>query len=125
MIPFSNLQSSDQSSDPVSAQHETLTPDEDFGQGGALVRLAVYDLSHGWAKRLSPCLFCKKIEVAPHTSILIFGKEFFWGGGLQKMSHEDFKKQSGTEPVEIIDMGRTEIPEVEVGVELEVLVYHI
>jgi hypothetical protein len=80
-------------------------------EGGVSVKLAVYDLSHGWARRLSPLLFCRRIELAPHTSILIFGKEYFWGGGIQKMEHEEFKQQSGTQPVEIIDLGTTEIAE--------------
>ena len=94
-------------------------------EGGYPVRLAVYDLSHGWAKILSPILFCRRIPLAPHTSrsprrresggrsrggyfrvvasvfrssqrapraarrpdrsILIFDKEYFWGGGIQKV----------------------------------------
>jgi hypothetical protein len=37
-------------------------------EGGYPVRLAVYDLSHGWAKILSPILFCRRIPLAPHTS---------------------------------------------------------
>merc|ERR1712224_1117504 len=78
---------------------------------GTLVRLAVYDLSRGWAKILSPFLFCSKIEYAPHTSILIFGKEYFWGGGIQKMPHEEFVEMAGHRPVEILELGRTEIPE--------------
>ena len=45
-----------------------------IGGGGVPVRLAVYDLSHGWAKVLSPILLCRRIELAPHTSIIIFGK---------------------------------------------------
>ena len=75
------------------------------------VRLAVYDISHGWARVLSPFLFCKRIELAPHTSILIFGREYFWGGGIQKCAHEDFVEQFGAPPVEIVELGHTEITE--------------
>jgi len=75
------------------------------------VQLAVYDISHGWASRLSRLLFCTYIPVAPHTSILIFGKEYFWGGSVQKCLHEDFKQQTGTEPTEYVDLGYTSIPE--------------
>ena len=53
---------------------------------------------------LSPLLFCRRIEYAPHTSILIYGQEYFWGGGLQKMKHEDFVEQTGKSPVEYLEV---------------------
>ena len=61
---------------------------------------------------LSPFQFCKRIELATHTSILIFGREYFWGGGIQKCAHEDFVEQFGAPPVEIVELGHTEITEV-------------
>ena len=68
---------------------------------GTPVRLAVYDISHGWARVLSPLLFCQRIPIAPHTSILIFGREYFWGGGIQKCRHEDFVESSSA-PEEVV-----------------------
>mmetsp|Transcript_14684 Transcript_14684/g.34645 ORF Transcript_14684/g.34645 Transcript_14684/m.34645 type:complete len:439 (-) Transcript_14684:183-1499(-) len=79
--------------------------------GQTPVKLAVYDLSHGWARILSPIFLCRRIDLAPHTSIIIYGKEYFWGGSIQRMDHEDFVAQSGQKPVEIIHLGDTEIEE--------------
>ena len=76
-----------------------------------MVRVAIYDISFGYSSWLSPILFCSKIDVAPHTGILIYGKEYFWGGGIQKVLHEDFVTQTGQKPVEYVNLGRTQIPE--------------
>jgi len=52
-----------------------------------------------------------RIDVAPHTGIQVYGKEYFWAGGIQKMAHEDFCETTGSRPVEILDLGTTAIPE--------------
>lgn len=75
------------------------------------MRLAIYDISKGWARILSPMFLCRHIDVAPHTSILHFGQEYFWAGGIQKMRHEDFVEQVGHAPVEYLDLGPSGIPE--------------
>lgn len=75
------------------------------------VRLAVYDVSGGWAGWLSPVLFCRRIRIAPHTGILLFGHEYFWSGGLKKMTHEEFMHSWRIRPVEIVELGYTQIPE--------------
>jgi hypothetical protein len=75
------------------------------------VKLAIYDISKGWARWLSPIVLCRRIDVAPHTSILMYGQEYFWAGGIQKMRHEDFVEQVGHAPVEILDLGPSGIPE--------------
>ena len=68
VIPFANMAGEIMRNIERSEQRE-------HREGGVSVRLAVYDLSYGWARWLSPLLFCRRIEVAPHTAILIFGKE--------------------------------------------------
>ena len=78
---------------------------------GTPVHLAIYDISGGWARWLSPVLFCRRIPIAPHTGILIFGHEFYWSGGLQKTSHEEFMNSWRIRPIEIVELGRTQIPE--------------
>eukprot|EP00124_Ichthyophonus_hoferi_P002070 Ihof_evm4s129 gene=Ihof_evmTU4s129 len=42
----------------------------------------VYDLSQGMARQLSPALLGKQIEGIWHTSVCVFGKEFYFGGGI-------------------------------------------
>lgn len=83
----------------------------DQDEEGTPVQLAVYDISNGWAKILSPLLFCRKIPIAPHTGIIIFGQEYFWAGGIQKLRHEEFEARQRIRAVEIIDLGRTQMPE--------------
>lgn len=48
-----------------------------------------------------------------HTGIIVYGKEYFFGGGLQSMAHEVFvQMHGGARPVEYIDLGATDIPQV-------------
>lgn len=78
---------------------------------GTPVRLAVYDISGGWARVLSPILFCRRIKIAPHTGLLAYGREYFWAGGIQKLRHEEFEETRGLRACEVVDLGRTCIPE--------------
>lgn len=48
-----------------------------------------------------------------HTGIIVYGKEHFFGGGLQSMSHDDFvRMHGGVRPVEYIELGATDLPQV-------------
>ena len=82
----------------LQARQSESAVDVETGQESFPVRLAVYDLSNGWAKRLSPLVLCTSIPVAPHTGIIVHGNEYFWGGGIQKMKHEEFCAQTGHAP---------------------------
>lgn len=48
-----------------------------------------------------------------HTGLIVYGKEYFFGGGLQSMPHEVFvAMQGGMAPTEYIDLGATDLPQV-------------
>ncbi|PAA71280.1 hypothetical protein BOX15_Mlig012558g1 [Macrostomum lignano] len=72
------------------------------------VKLYIYDISQGLAKSLSPMFLGKQIDGIWHTSIVVFGHEYFFGSdGIQ------FCLPSGTvlgEPLEVHNLGRTEMP---------------
>ena len=76
------------------------------GQSHA-VRLAVYDLSGGMARVMSAQLLGQAIDIIPHTGVLVYGEEFFFGGGIQRTSHEAFCQT--IRPVEYVDLGSTAV----------------
>mmetsp|Transcript_25169 Transcript_25169/g.63872 ORF Transcript_25169/g.63872 Transcript_25169/m.63872 type:complete len:407 (-) Transcript_25169:54-1274(-) len=45
------------------------------------VQAYVYDITQGMAARMSPMLLGKTIDIVPHTGIVVFGKEYFFGSG--------------------------------------------
>lgn len=45
------------------------------------VLLRLYDLSHGMAAQLSPALLGERIDGIWHTGVVVFGQEYFYGGG--------------------------------------------
>lgn len=48
-----------------------------------------------------------------HTGLIVYGKEYFFGGGLQSMPHEVFVQMHGGErPKEYIDLGFTDLSQV-------------
>ncbi|EIN12585.1 thioredoxin family protein [Punctularia strigosozonata HHB-11173 SS5] len=75
---------------------------------GHPVQLYVYDLSNGLAKALSLQLTGRQIDGIWHTSVVVFGKEIFYGAGISitspGMSHHG-------KPLQILDMGETSIDE--------------
>ncbi|KAG6968604.1 hypothetical protein JG687_00003672 [Phytophthora cactorum] len=72
------------------------------------VTLHVYDLSHGMARQLSPALLGKTIDGVWHTGVLVFGKEYFFGGGgIQAMAPELVVQRYGMQPVRTITLGET------------------
>ncbi|TFY64170.1 hypothetical protein EVG20_g6040 [Dentipellis fragilis] len=73
-----------------------------------LVKLYVYDLSNGLAKAMSLQLTGKQINGIWHTSVVVFGKELFYGQGI------DITRPGGShlgQPLQIVDMGETAIDE--------------
>jgi thiol-disulfide isomerase/thioredoxin len=72
------------------------------------VVLHLYDLSQGMAKNLSRQFLGKQIDGIWHTGIVVYGKEFYYGGGISK--DPPSKTPYGT-PMRSITLGETEIPE--------------
>jgi thiol-disulfide isomerase/thioredoxin len=72
------------------------------------VVLHLYDLSQGMAKNLSRQFLGKQIDGIWHTGIVVYGKEFYYGGGICK--DPPSKTPYGT-PMKSITLGETEIPE--------------
>ena len=46
------------------------------------VSLFLYDISNGMARQFSPMMVGKLVEAIYHSSIVVYGVEFFFGGGI-------------------------------------------
>ncbi|KAF9005982.1 thioredoxin family protein [Cyathus striatus] len=72
------------------------------------VKLYVYDLSNGLARQLSMQLTGRQMDGIWHTSVVVFGKEIFYGQGINitapGQSHHG-------RPLQIIDVGETALDE--------------
>ncbi|XP_043931537.1 desumoylating isopeptidase 1 [Protopterus annectens] len=73
------------------------------------VKLYVYDLSKGLARRLSPIMLGKQLEGIWHTSVVLYEEEFYFGGaGISSCP------PGGTllgPPDSVVDLGSTEVTE--------------
>jgi len=78
------------------------------------VELAVYDLSQGMASQMSLPLIGTHVEGIWHTGVVIFGYEYFFGGGIQKMRNGVFARSHGMAPRQMLHMGDTDKTEAEV-----------
>jgi len=68
------------------------------------VTLNIYDLSQGMARQFSPMLLGKTIDMIYHTGVEVFGREFYFGGGICS----DYPRQTPYGfPVQTHDMGTT------------------
>lgn len=76
-------------------------------ENGQKVTLYVYDLSQGMARVLSRNLTGRQIDGIWHTSVVAFGREYWFGQGIFSSSpgHTHYGR-----PVEMVDMGETYIP---------------
>lgn len=72
------------------------------------VKVYVYDLSKGLAGQLSLQLTGKQIDGVWHTSVVVFGKEIFYGPGICET--EPGRSHHGS-PLRIIDVGETSLDE--------------
>ncbi|KAJ8080411.1 hypothetical protein PM082_017244 [Marasmius tenuissimus] len=72
------------------------------------VKLYVYDLSNGLAKNMSLQLTGRQIDGIWHTSIVVYGKEIFYGQGI--METPPGRSHHGS-PLQIVDLGTTDIDE--------------
>ncbi|KAL9183818.1 hypothetical protein ACHAXT_004674 [Thalassiosira profunda] len=73
------------------------------------VQVALYDLSMGMARNLSAQFLgpAHAVDMIPHTAILAFGQEYFFGQGIEWCSPMEFRQSRGIHPVEVKTLGRT------------------
>uniref|UniRef100_A0A2S2NM95 PPPDE peptidase domain-containing protein 2 n=1 Tax=Schizaphis graminum TaxID=13262 RepID=A0A2S2NM95_SCHGA len=80
-----------------------------MGEAGEEVVLYVYDLTGGMAKSLGQSLLQKNIEGIWHTSIIVFGKEYFFGSN--GISVCDPGTTALGNPLRTHSLGKTCLPE--------------
>jgi hypothetical protein len=79
------------------------------------VQLAIYDLSRGMARSLSAQFLGSQfaVDIIPHTAIVVYGREYFFGGGIQSEEPYEFRRNTGMSPVQTLSLGRTTISKAE------------
>ncbi|VAI62878.1 unnamed protein product [Triticum turgidum subsp. durum] len=78
-----------------------------MAEEGHKVALNVYDLSNGLARQLSTSFLGKPIEAIWHTGVVVYGNEYFFGGGIQAAPAG--ATQYGR-PARVVDLGVTHLP---------------
>ena len=82
-------------------------------EGDAVV-VHVYDLSQGMAAAMSPMLLGRRIDLVPHTGVVLRAREFFYGGGIVSMPPHRVVERFGMRPNEALVLGRTRRSDAEV-----------
>ncbi|XP_068666765.1 uncharacterized protein [Aristolochia californica] len=77
-----------------------------MAEEGHEVLLHVYDLSQGLARQLSRSFLGKAIEGIWHTGVVVYGNEYYFGGGIQQ---SQVATPYGT-PLRVVKLGTTHIP---------------
>lgn len=72
------------------------------------VTLNVYDLSQGLARQLSTSFLGKTIEGIWHTGVVVYGNEYYFGGGIQ---HCPGGSAPYGAPIRVVKLGFTHIPQ--------------
>ncbi|XP_055813014.1 uncharacterized protein LOC129882651 isoform X2 [Solanum dulcamara] len=78
-----------------------------MAEDGYKVTLNVYDLSQGLARQLSTTFLGKAIEGIWHTGVVVYGHEYYFGGGIQ---HAPAGTTPYGTPVQVVDLGVTHVP---------------
>ncbi|RCV08878.1 hypothetical protein SETIT_1G362500v2 [Setaria italica] len=78
-----------------------------MAEEGYKVTLNVYDLSNGLARQLSTSFLGKPIEAIWHTGVVVYGNEYFFGGGIQ--STPAGSTPYGR-PMRVVELGVTHVP---------------
>ncbi|KAF2292603.1 hypothetical protein GH714_026129 [Hevea brasiliensis] len=79
-----------------------------MAEEGHRVILNVYDLSQGLARRLSTTFLGKAIEGIWHTGVVVYGNEYYFGGGIQ---HDSAGRTPYGTPIQVVDLGITHVPQ--------------
>ncbi|KAH7576341.1 hypothetical protein JRO89_XS01G0039400 [Xanthoceras sorbifolium] len=75
---------------------------------GHKVSLHVYDLSQGLARQLSMTFLGKAIEGIWHSGIVVYGNEYYFGGGIQ---HAPVGTTPYGTPLRVVELGVTQVPQ--------------
>lgn len=78
-----------------------------MAEDGYPVKLHIYDLSQGMARQLSATILGKAIEAIWHTGVVVYGREYYFGGGIQQ--GQPGRTPYGT-PVRVENLGVTHVP---------------
>lgn len=78
-----------------------------MAEEGEKVVLNVYDLSQGLARQLSSTFLGKVIEGIWHTGVVVYGKEYYFGGGIQ---HSPAGETPYGKPYKVVELGITHVP---------------
>uniref|UniRef100_A0A5B7C2H4 Putative desumoylating isopeptidase 1 n=1 Tax=Davidia involucrata TaxID=16924 RepID=A0A5B7C2H4_DAVIN len=78
-----------------------------MAEEGHKVSLNVYDLSQGLARQLSMSFLGKAIEGIWHTGVVVYGNEYYFGGGIQ---HAPVGTTPYGTPIRVVDLGVTHVP---------------
>ncbi|XVF32217.1 hypothetical protein REPUB_Repub17cG0062400 [Reevesia pubescens] len=78
-----------------------------MAEEGHKVTLNVYDLSQGLARQLSMTFLGKVIEGIWHTGVVVYGNEYYFGGGIQ---HAPVGMTPYGRPIRVIDLGVSHVP---------------
>ena len=75
------------------------------------VQVAIYDLSRGTVQSLSAQFLGPQyqIQAIPHTGVVVYGKEYFFGGGIQCEEPTALRRMMGIAPTQIITVGYTQV----------------
>ena len=75
------------------------------------VQLAIYDLSRGMARNLSAQFLGPQfaIDIIPHTGIVAYGREYFFGAGIQSEEPHEFRRNTGMFPIQVQSLGLTRV----------------
>lgn len=73
------------------------------------VVLHIYDLSQGMARQLSLAFLGKSIDAIYHTGVVVYGKEYSFGAGIE-IERTNHVTRYG-KPIQVMEMGYTEVPE--------------
>ncbi|CAD6212857.1 unnamed protein product [Miscanthus lutarioriparius] len=80
---------------------------EKMAEDGYPVKLHIYDLTQGMARQLSATILGKAIEAIWHTGVVVYGREYYFGGGIQQ--GQPGRTPYGT-PIRVEDLGVTHVP---------------
>mmetsp|Transcript_12259 Transcript_12259/g.18571 ORF Transcript_12259/g.18571 Transcript_12259/m.18571 type:complete len:535 (-) Transcript_12259:28-1632(-) len=72
------------------------------------VELLVYDLSNGMAASMSEAILGQRIDGIWHTGVLVFNREYFFGGGIQSLPAGMFVAMNGIRPCQTLLIGETD-----------------